>query len=94
MVDVAISSLKSRFEELQSFKSIFGFLMSSTTLKALNTTELRDSCTEFTNTFSFDGSSDVDLNELISELNVMWFNILDKPMCAMKIFEFVREVDC
>jgi hypothetical protein len=33
MVDVAISSLKSRFEELQSFKSIFGFLMSSTTLK-------------------------------------------------------------
>ncbi|AQK80302.1 General transcription factor 2-related zinc finger protein, partial [Zea mays] len=33
MVDIAISSLKSRFEELQSFKDIFGFLMDSITLK-------------------------------------------------------------
>jgi hypothetical protein len=29
MVDIAISLLKSRFEELQSFKDIFGFLMSA-----------------------------------------------------------------
>jgi hypothetical protein len=80
MVDVAISSLKSRFEEHQSFKSIFEFLMSSTTLKVHDTTKPRDSCTEFTNTFSFDGSSGVDLNDLISELNVMWFSLSDKPM--------------
>jgi hypothetical protein len=94
MVDVAISSLKSRFEELQSFKSIFGFLMSSTTLKAPDATELRDSCIKFANTFSLGGSSDVDLNDLISELSVMRFSISDKPMSAMKIFEYVREVDC
>jgi hypothetical protein len=94
MVDVAISLLKSRFEELQSFKSIFGFFISSTTLKAPYTTELRDSCIKFANTFSLDGSSDVDLNDLISELSVMRFSISDKPMSAMKIFEYVREVDC
>jgi hypothetical protein len=86
MIDVAISSLKSRFEELQSFKNIFGFLMSSTTLKALDTTKLRDSCIKFANTFSLDGSSSVDLNDLISELSVMWFSISDKPISAMKIF--------
>jgi hypothetical protein len=60
--------------------------MSSTTLKALDTTELRYSCIKFANTFSLDGSSDVDLNDLISELSVMRLSISDKPIFAMKIF--------
>jgi hypothetical protein len=93
MVDIAISSLKSRFEELQSFKDIFGFLMDSITLKSLDTIELRECCTKFANTFSFDGSSDVDLNDLISELSVLQLTLSDKPMSAMDIFEYVREVD-
>jgi hypothetical protein len=93
MVDIAISSLKSRFEELHSFKDIFGFLMDSITLKSLDTIELRECCTKFANTFSFDGSSDVDLNDLISELSVLRLTLSDKPMSAMDIFEYVREVD-
>ncbi|PUZ56804.1 hypothetical protein GQ55_5G365600 [Panicum hallii var. hallii] len=93
MVDIANSSLKSRFEELQSFKDIFGFLMDSITLKSLDTIELRECCTKFANTFSFDGSSDVDLNDLISELSVLQLTLSDKPMSAMDIFEYVREVD-
>jgi hypothetical protein len=44
-------------------------------------------------TFSFDGSSDVDLNDLISELSVLQLTMSDKPMSAMDIFEYVREVD-
>ena len=90
MVDIAISSLKSRFEELQY---IFGFFMDSITLKSLDTIELRECCTKFANTFSFDGSSDVDLNDLISELSVLQLTLSDKPMSAMDIFEYVREVD-
>ena len=42
VVDKAIMSLESRFEELQTFKSIFGFLLSSTTLKSLNDIELKE----------------------------------------------------
>lgn len=34
MVDNAIMSLESRFEKVQSFKDIFGFLMSSTILNS------------------------------------------------------------
>jgi hypothetical protein len=94
MVDIATSSLKSRFEELQSFKGIFGFLMTSTTLKSLETIELRDHCTKFASTLSFDGSCDVDLNDLISELSVLRLTLSDKPMSPMEIFEHVREVDC
>jgi hypothetical protein len=44
-------------------------------------------------TFSFDGSSDVDLNDLISELSVLQLTMSDKTMSAMDIFEYVREVD-
>ncbi|XP_062203442.1 uncharacterized protein LOC133905697 [Phragmites australis] len=93
MVDVVITSLKTRFEELQEFKSIFGFLMSSTILKSLDGIELKDRCTKFTETFSLKGSSDVELNDLISELSVMQLTLPDRPMSAMEIFEFVRNAD-
>ncbi|XP_062198785.1 uncharacterized protein LOC133901428 [Phragmites australis] len=94
MVDIAITSLKTRFEELQEFKSIFGFLMSSTILKSLNGTELKDRCTKFAETFSLAGSSDVELNDLISELSVMQLTLSNRPMSAMEIFKFVRDADC
>ncbi|XP_062232383.1 uncharacterized protein LOC133929596 [Phragmites australis] len=94
MVDMAITSLKTRFEELQEFKSIFGFLMSSTILKSLDGIELKDRCTKFAETFSLKGSSDVELNDLIFELSVMQLTLPDRPMSAMEIFEFVRNADC
>jgi hypothetical protein len=94
MVDMVISSLESRFEELQSFTIIFGFLMSSATLKLLDSIEVRKCCTISASTFSFDGSSDVDLNDLISELRVLQLTLTDKTMTTMEIFEYVREVDC
>jgi hypothetical protein len=68
--------------------------MTSTTLKSLETIELRDHCTKFASTLSFDGSCDVDLNDLISELSVLRLTLSDKSMSAMEIFEHIREVDC
>ncbi|XP_066382300.1 uncharacterized protein [Miscanthus floridulus] len=94
MVDMAISSLKSRFKELQSFNEKFGFLMNSTSLKAMDGADLKDHCIKFVKTFSLDGSSNVDINDMISELAVMQSTLPDKPMPVMEIFEFVTEVDC
>jgi hypothetical protein len=68
--------------------------MSSTTLKSLDTIRLRERCTNFANTFSLGGSSDVDLNDLISKLRVIQLTLTNKPMNVVKIFEYVREVDC
>ncbi|TVU24461.1 hypothetical protein EJB05_26900, partial [Eragrostis curvula] len=39
------TSLRNRFEELQVFKNIFGFLLISRTLTSLDDIELTDSCT-------------------------------------------------
>jgi hypothetical protein len=54
---MAITSLKTRFEELMVFKNIFGFLLRSIILKSLNDTELEESCTKLTDTFSHNGLS-------------------------------------
>ncbi|XP_044346445.1 zinc finger MYM-type protein 1-like [Triticum aestivum] len=54
MIDVAIASLTSRFEELKSFGSIFGFLFNSKELKLLGDNDLRKCCTSFVNTFTHD----------------------------------------
>ena len=94
LVDMAITSLKTRFEELMVFKDIFGFLLSSSTLKSLTDIELRECCTKFADTFSHDGSSDVEVHDLISELKIMKFTLPDGILSAMEIFNHVRDVDC
>src|SRR6266540_7140925 len=73
LVDMAITSLNTRFEELMVFKDIFGFLLSSSTLKSLTDIELDECCTKFADTFSYDGSSDVEVHDLISELKILKF---------------------
>ena len=94
VVDMAITSLKTRFEELMVFKDIFGFLLSSIVLKSLNDTELEESCTQLPDTFSHDGSSDVEVHDLISELKILKFTLPDGILSAMEIFEHVRDLDC
>jgi hypothetical protein len=95
MVDMAITSLKSRFEELQSFQSIFGFLMSSVALKSLDGSHIKDRCTKLAHTLSLEsGACDVELNDLISELGVLQYALPNKSMTGLEIFEYVRAADC
>jgi hypothetical protein len=94
MVDMVITSLKTRFEELMVFKDLFGFLLSSNTLKSLNDSELQESCTKFANTFSHDGSSNVAVHDLISELKILKCTLPNGALSAMEIFEHIRDVDC
>ena len=94
VVDMARTSLKNRFEELMEFKDIFGFLMSSSTLKSLDDIELEDCCTKSAKKNSADGLSDVEVHDLISELKILKFTLPEGALSAMEIFEHVREVDC
>ncbi|XP_051206126.1 uncharacterized protein [Lolium perenne] len=95
VVDMAVTSLKDRFKELMVFKDVFGFLLSSRTMKSLSDSELEGSCRKFAQTFSLEGGScDVEVYDLISELKMMRFTLPDGVKSAMEIFEHVREVDC
>ena len=51
VVDMAIASLKDRFEQLKIFENIFMFLFDSKKLKLLDDNELRESCTKFKTIF-------------------------------------------
>jgi hypothetical protein len=83
LVDMAITSLITRFKELLIFKGVFGFLLSSSTLKSLNDSELEECCIKFAYTFSHDGSSDVEVLDMISELKILKFTLPDRTLCAM-----------
>nr|XP_017250976.1 PREDICTED: zinc finger MYM-type protein 1-like [Daucus carota subsp. sativus] len=94
VVDMAITSLQSRFEQLKIFENLFGFLFDSDKLKSLAENELRECCVTFHSAFSYSDSSDVDLNDLYSELKVLQSTLPDKLMSATEILEFVISADC
>ncbi|CAH9137917.1 unnamed protein product, partial [Cuscuta epithymum] len=94
VVDMEISSLNNRFEQLKIFDGIFGFLYNSEKLKSLNANELRECCMNFAKTFSHDDLNDVDLDDFFSELKVLQMTLPDASMSAMEILEFVKAADC
>ncbi|XP_066347768.1 uncharacterized protein [Miscanthus floridulus] len=79
---------------LQAEKDFETFYLLVMVDMAMDGVDLKDHCIKFAKTFSSDGSSDVDVNDMISELAVMQSTLPDKPMSAMEIFEFVTEADC
>ncbi|XP_074318756.1 uncharacterized protein LOC141655583 [Silene latifolia] len=87
---MAIASLKSRFEQLKTFGSILGFLFDSEKLKSLGEKELRECCLTFHSTYT----SDVDINDLYSELKVLQSTLPNTLLFATDILEFIKSVDC
>jgi len=61
---MAISSVKNSFEQMMTFKSVFGFLFDLLKLKSLDEGELKEHCIIFHKTFSHENVSDIDLNDL------------------------------
>ncbi|KAI3702674.1 hypothetical protein L6452_28423 [Arctium lappa] len=94
IVDMAISSLNNRFEQLKIFESIFGFLFDSDKLKSLDENESMRCCANFGDTFYHNNMADVDVNDLYSELKVLQMTLPSKSMSAIEILEFVKVADC
>ncbi|XP_042414058.1 zinc finger MYM-type protein 1-like [Zingiber officinale] len=71
VVDIALGQLKSRFEQLQYFESIFGFLYDVAKLVSLDDDELMSSCVNLENTLRNGDTSDIDAKYMFSELQVL-----------------------
>jgi hypothetical protein len=65
VVDAAIASLKSQFDQLKAFEKMFGFLANSKNMKSLDDTNLLKYFTTFAPTFTHKGASYVDLDDFI-----------------------------
>uniref|UniRef100_A0A7N0RB74 HAT C-terminal dimerisation domain-containing protein n=1 Tax=Kalanchoe fedtschenkoi TaxID=63787 RepID=A0A7N0RB74_KALFE len=93
IVDITIISLKNRFE-MKTFESIFGFLFDAKSLKSLIDNEIRECCLKFHTIFSHKNATDVDLDDLYSELKVLQVTLHSDCISSLKILEFVKVADC
>ncbi|KAF5797875.1 putative transcription factor and/or regulators TTF-type(Zn) family [Helianthus annuus] len=71
IVDQAISSIKTRFDQFKMFESIFGFLFSIKKLKLLDDNTLKQHCINLENSLKHDTSIDIDGLDLFEELKVL-----------------------
>ncbi|KAH6763696.1 hypothetical protein C2S51_014945 [Perilla frutescens var. frutescens] len=68
VVDIAILSLKSRFEQLEVFQDIFGFLFNHKKLSSLDENTLHECCVKLQDALKHNDKFDLDANNLFSEL--------------------------
>jgi hypothetical protein len=94
MIDAAIASLTSRFDQMKAFNEVFGFLFNSENLKSLDEADLWLRCKIFVDKFSHDNSSDVEINDFFQELKVLQVVLPDSMMSASEILKFIKDADC
>ncbi|XP_052624955.1 uncharacterized protein LOC111902792 [Lactuca sativa] len=99
IVDMALNQLRSRFEQMQHFESIFGFLFDGLKLKSLFDDELKKCCKKLETSLTNGEDLDIDGNDLFIELQVLQEMLSDEaykgelPWTAIQIMEFAKEMD-
>ncbi|PWA94989.1 zinc finger MYM-type protein 1 [Artemisia annua] len=71
IVDQAIASLTTRFEQYQEYENIFGFLFTSDKLKSYDDDSLKSCCSLLEAALKNNDKSDIDADELYLELKVL-----------------------
>ncbi|KAM3198715.1 hypothetical protein ACQJBY_073716 [Aegilops geniculata] len=94
IVDQAISSLTSRFEQYQGYQKIFGFLFTYETLQSLDKKSLKTSCDNLEVALRKDGKSDIDANELYVELMFLQNFMPKENIGPVEILKFLKRHDC
>jgi hypothetical protein len=94
IVDQAISSLTTRFEQYQGYQKKFDFLFTSDTLRSLDNNSLKSSCENLETVLIRDGKSDIDAKELHVELKFLQDFILKENMSLAEILKFLKRYDC
>lgn len=98
VVDMAISQLECRFEQLQLFQNMFGFLFNAKNLISLDDDDLKKSCLNLENALKVENISDIDGNRLFSELQVFQLMLYDsyekhEQWTSTKIIQFAKEME-
>lgn len=93
MVDIAILSLNRRFEQLNIFEGIFGFLFNHTKLSSLDDNTLHKCCVTLQDALKHNDKYDIDANNLFSELQVLQMCFSKEVMSIIEVLEFVKVSD-
>lgn len=94
VVDQAIASLTTRFEQYKSYQKIFGFLFTYHALRSLDDKNLKSSCCCLQTALKKDEKSDIDGNELYVELKLLQNFISKENLGPVDILNFLKRTDC
>jgi hypothetical protein len=94
IVDQAISSLTTRFEQYQRYQKKIDFLFTSHTLQLLDNNSSKSSCENLETVLTRDGKFDIDATELYVELKFLQDFIPKENMSPGKILKFLKRYDC
>ena len=92
IVDKAIISLTTRFEQYQQYDRIFGFLFNSEKLRSLDHMSLKSSCELLEKSLKNDEKSDIDGNELFVELKLLLHIFSEEKMTSFDILKYLKRV--
>ena len=93
IIDQAISSLKNRFEQLQKYENIFGFLFNLEKLKSLTNDSLKQYCLDLECFLKHENFSDIDGLDLFLELNVLKEILQTKENTPIEILNYIKRLD-
>lgn len=71
IVDCAIQSIRSRFQQMTSYNAMFGFLYDLKVMKRINDKELIQKCKDLEKSLNVEEDKDICGNELFTELKIL-----------------------
>ncbi|XP_026396883.1 uncharacterized protein LOC113291576 [Papaver somniferum] len=92
ILDQAISSITSRFEQFQEFAEIFGFLYNVDQLRFLDDDILMAFCINLENHLKHGMSSDINGHDLYAELKVLKSYLPAETRKAIDVLNFIKDM--
>ncbi|XP_028064728.1 uncharacterized protein LOC114267856 [Camellia sinensis] len=93
IIDQALSSLKSRFEQFQVYEENFGFLFDLKKLSSTNMDCLKTYCVNLEDFLKHDELSDIDGRDLFSELNVLKEVLPEGIKRPIEVLNYLKTMD-
>ncbi|GKD81388.1 zinc finger MYM-type protein 1 [Tanacetum coccineum] len=94
IVDQAIASLTTRFEQYRDYEDMFGFLFTCDELKLYDDDRLKSCCSRLEAALRNGDRSDIDANELYVELRSLDNYLPTKNMKPLDVLNFLKQDDC
>ncbi|XP_053561123.1 zinc finger MYM-type protein 1-like [Bombina bombina] len=90
VLDMAIQSIEERFQQLQKYNSLFGFLYDIYSIKKKSTEDLLKDCNNLEKSLMHNGNKDIDAEDLRCELEAI-ARRLPKPMPPQEVLLFILQ---
>ncbi|XP_075634220.1 uncharacterized protein LOC142606769 [Castanea sativa] len=93
IVDQAISSIESRFEQFQIYENIFGFLFNFEKLKSLDDDSLKKNCLNLECSLTHETYSDIDGLDLYSELKILREFLQTNENSPINVLNYIKRLE-